>query len=141
MEIAGFSESQGGVGQSDSVSAGPGQGLAIESRPEADAFGSPDGLALEFLRAGGLGEIKTGGHDVDQLAGLGFQLAAAGGGNSGGPMGDQRGGDASFVGPVLAPVAEASHDGLGGWPRSRRRIAPDTWRYPKLWRARASGQR
>ena len=55
-------------------------------------------------------DIDTGGHNVDEVAGLGAEFVF--GGDAGRPVGDERGGDAAFV-VVVFEEAEGSVLGEG----------------------------
>ncbi len=77
------------------------EGLATECGTQAGAFHGLDCLTGEMGGVRGAGEVHAGGHDVDQLAGLRFESALAVGGDASRPVGDQRRGNAAFVGPML----------------------------------------
>ena len=47
------------------------------------------------MRIGGAADIDAGGHDVDEVAGVGAEFVF--GGDARRPMGDERGGNAAFV--------------------------------------------
>lgn len=53
-------------------------GVVCEGGDEAFAFHGQDGFAVELLRVVGATDIDTGGHDVDEVAGLGAKFIFGG---------------------------------------------------------------
>ena len=72
----------------------------VERRGEGGALHRDNFCAADFFRVGCLGKINAGGHEVDEVAGLPLEFAAALGIDAAWPMGDQRRTDAALVHPL-----------------------------------------
>ena len=89
-----FEENRRGTGER-----GPG-----ECGAQAHPFHRLDGFAVEDGRIRRPGEVDAGRHEIDEVAGLLRQRAPPRGGDRGGPVGDERRGDAALVVVVLIPA-------------------------------------
>ena len=86
--------------------------FAFEGRSQRGALKRDDCCVADFLRIVRLAKVDTGGHKVDEMAGLALEFSVAFFTDAAGPMGNERRADAALVHPMLV-LAEWCVAGVG----------------------------